>query len=78
MINWIYCFIFEMELLISGMIYGHTRERREEFFRRFLLGILVYIGICLVGNLLVVNHMMELSARIIGRSVGFLLLFGFH
>ena len=78
MINWIYCFIFEMALLISGMIYGHTRERREEFFRRFLLGILVYIGICLVGNLLMVNHMMELSARIIGRSVGFLLLFGFH
>ena len=78
MINWIYCFIFEIALLISGMIYGHTRERREEFFRRFLLGILVYIGICLVGNLLVVNHMMELSARIIGRSVGFLLLFGFH
>lgn len=78
MINQLYYWVFEIALLVSGIVYAHTREKQDDFNKKIAICVLVYMALCAGGNVLLDGSLTDIIIRIVGRMVGFFLLLLLH
>lgn len=76
MIEQMYYWCFSITLWNCGIVYGQTRDRRENFVRRAFLCGIGYLLLGAIINLLPISEIIVM--RLLYRVMGFLVLIGFH
>lgn len=74
MMDWLYLCVLEAAFLMSGIVYAHVRDKREEFWKRLIVSVLVYITICACGNIFGFGSIESIVGRLFVRFGGFVLL----
>lgn len=74
MIDWLCLCMLEIAFLMSGIVYAHVREKREEFGKKLIVSVLVYIAICACANMAVLGSAAGIAGRLLVRFGGFALL----
>lgn len=74
MIEWLYLWVLEIAFLMSGIVYAHVREKREEFNRYMMVCVLAYIAVCACANLTILGNIDSIAERLFVRLAGFALL----
>lgn len=72
----LYYWCFEITFLVSGAVYAYVRDRREHFWRRTFLCVLVYALCCAGVNQILPN--VSITLRIAMRLIGWAMLIVFQ
>lgn len=74
MIKWLYLWVIEITFFASGIVYAHAREKSEDFNKKLIACVLAYIAMCTAGNFMLCGDELGISARLLVRFIGFVLL----